>query len=159
MWCVLWQRALALISAERCPCCRAEATPALGFCPACDQRLGLLPGGLQDAHPLRWHALAPYTAALRQLLLQQRPHPDAAVVEALSRRLAGCCRTELDGVLLVPIPSWKIRANPLPELLAASLCQGGGARRAALLERSRPVLGQHGLQDRKSTRLNSSHRT
>jgi predicted amidophosphoribosyltransferase len=47
--------------------------------------------------------------------------------------------------LLVPIPSWKRQANPLPGLLCGALEWAGGLRQTALLERSRPVLGQHHL--------------
>jgi len=47
--------------------------------------------------------------------------------------------------LLVPIPSWKKRANPLPGLLVGSLAWQLGWRPAQLLKRSRPVLGQHHL--------------
>jgi predicted amidophosphoribosyltransferase len=48
--------------------------------------------------------------------------------------------------LLVPIPSWKRHANPLPPLLCRELARLRGLRAANLLERSRPVLGQHHLR-------------
>jgi predicted amidophosphoribosyltransferase len=47
--------------------------------------------------------------------------------------------------LLVPIPSWKRRANPLPGLLGRSLAWELGWHQVQLLTRSRPVLGQHHL--------------
>jgi predicted amidophosphoribosyltransferase len=48
--------------------------------------------------------------------------------------------------LLVPIPSWKRRANPLPGAFAQQLGQGMGWQiDANLLLRRRPVLGQHHL--------------
>jgi len=48
-------------------------------------------------------------------------------------------------VLLVPIPGWKRRPNPLPGLIADHLARGLGLRRHDLLARSHPVLGQHHL--------------
>ncbi len=47
--------------------------------------------------------------------------------------------------LLVPIPSWKRKPNPLPGLIADQLACGLGLRRRDLLLRSHPVLGQHHL--------------
>lgn len=48
-------------------------------------------------------------------------------------------------VLLVPIPGWRRRPNPLPGLIADQLAAGLGLCRRNLLERSHPVLGQHRL--------------
>jgi predicted amidophosphoribosyltransferase len=48
--------------------------------------------------------------------------------------------------LLVPVPSWKRRGNPLPGLICRQLGRQYGYRSADLLERSRPVLGQHHLK-------------
>lgn len=47
--------------------------------------------------------------------------------------------------LVVPVPSWKRQGNPLPALVCGQLARQLGYRRADLLERSRPVLGQHHL--------------
>ncbi len=47
--------------------------------------------------------------------------------------------------LLVPVPSWKRHGNPLPGLICRQLGCQLGYRSAELLERSRPVLGQHHL--------------
>lgn len=49
---------------------------------------------------------------------------------------------------LVPIPSWKRRGNPLPEMLVRQLGRQRSLKRADLLQRSRPVLGQHHLNRR-----------
>lgn len=48
--------------------------------------------------------------------------------------------------LLVPVPSWKRQGNPLPALVCHQLVHQLGYRRSDLLERSRPVLGQHHLK-------------
>ncbi len=47
--------------------------------------------------------------------------------------------------LLVPIPSWKRRGNPLPPLVCQCLSRQLGLVAAPLLLRRHPVLGQHHL--------------
>jgi hypothetical protein len=119
--------------------------------------------------PLRWWSSGSYAAGLRQTLLNQRNRPDPAVIQALleplqsplaeviaqqrrpcrqgpGRQQTG--REQADRQrppLLVPVPSWKRRANPLPGLIANGLARGLGLRRLDLLARSHPVLGQHRL--------------
>lgn len=44
------------------------------------------------------------------------------------------------------IPSWKPQPNPLPDLVCDELGRLRGLTRIHLLERSRPVLGQHHLK-------------
>jgi predicted amidophosphoribosyltransferase len=131
-----------------CPLCRRSLTAAEaseGLCERCRQRLALPPLGLQGTVPLPWWSSGSYADQLRRTLLSLRREPRLDALRPFSQPL----RAALSGLSgqpwLVPIPSWKLRANPLPELLVSSLCQGGTARRAALLERSRPVLGQHHL--------------
>jgi predicted amidophosphoribosyltransferase len=83
--------------------------------------------------------------AYRRLLLglRQRPHPESLAV--LIKAVGLPTLPSHLSPLLVPVPSWKRQANPLPPLI----CQLGraewGFRSVALLERSRPVLGQHHL--------------
>jgi predicted amidophosphoribosyltransferase len=132
-----------------CPLCRRSLTPAEageGLCERCRRRLALPPQGLQGVVPLPWWSSGAYVDQLRWELLSLRRQPRLNALRPLSQPL----RAMLGGLpgqpWLVPIPSWKLRANPLPELLVASLCQGGSAKRAQLLERSRPVLGQHHLR-------------
>jgi len=158
MWRGLCREMLELISAPRCSVCGGEAVEAAagadpGFCRECLAQLQLPEGGLQGDDPLLWCALAPYRGALRRLLLRQRPQPDRAVVAALATQLRHCCAEVLPGALLVPIPSWKRAANPLPALLAEALARAacdanpraGTLVRPDLLRRSRPTLGQHHL--------------
>ena len=154
----IWRGALALISAPRCPVCAAAlldpprvepmALEAALFCGECVQQLALPQGGLQGDVPLLWCAAAPYDGALRRLLLRQRPRPEPPVIAALAAVLHRSCSTVLPGALLVPIPSWKRRGNPLPQLVAQELARRAGASTAVLpqlLQRHRPTLGQHHL--------------
>ena len=124
-------------------------------CPACCERLELRDEGLMGLDPLPWWGAGRYGGNLRHLLLDLRRRPRIEAVAALARgvrralvataveprQLQGWCERPL----LVPIPSWKRRANPLPPLFCRALERGGDFRRLDLLERSRPVLGQHHL--------------
>lgn len=155
----LWRGVLALISDPSCPLCAgavaAEAAvtapvpaPPAQLCGACLRRLALPEGGLQGDEPLLWCAAAPYDGALRQLLLRQRPRPELPLIAALALEWHRCCRQVLPGAVLVPIPSWKRRGNPLPLLLAQALARWAGpATQLApqLLLRRHPTLGQHHL--------------
>ena len=153
MLATLWRGALALISSPRCPGCGGgTAEPPLPLppllCPACRERLALPEGGVQGDAPLLWCALAPYRGPWRRLLLRQRPRPEPALIAALAAQLHGCCASAVAGSLLVPIPSWKRSANPLPRLVAQGLAQAGGGAAAPaleLLQRSRVTVGQHHL--------------
>lgn len=152
--------ALDWILARPCPLCRQLLPPTLssenrgraGLCGACSQRLSLPEAGLSGRWPLPWWSSGAYSGALRQTLLDQKcRRPDAAVLKALLQPLlAGLQALQLPlrgpkAVLLVPIPGWRRRPNPLPGLIADQLAGGLGLRRRDLLERSRPVLGQHRL--------------
>ena len=121
------------------------------------ERLALPATGLGGSHPLSWWAAASYAGGLRGELLRLRqlaPGPDweaglgtllDAALPGLVARLSSDLATLAKPPLLVPIPSWKSRANPLPALITQQLSQHLGWGRGALLQRSRPVLGQHHL--------------
>jgi predicted amidophosphoribosyltransferase len=147
----LLQGALSLISTGRCPLCGGAVpadAPSQRLCEGCRERLALSAGGLQGDQPLLWCALAPYGGPLRGLLLAQRPRPALSVMEGLAAELLACCGSAIAGGLLVPIPSWKRAANPLPQLIAKALVTASGGRVAVageLLQRSRPTVGQHHL--------------
>jgi predicted amidophosphoribosyltransferase len=137
-----------------CPLCQQlpplAEPPTGGLCRTCADRLSLPPGGLRGLAPLPWWGIGSYGGALRGLLLdlKHRPRPD--LVAALLKPLQPSLRS-LAGdqgslpPLLVPIPSWKRRGNPLPALICSGLGKQLGLRRADLLTRSHPVLGQHHL--------------
>jgi predicted amidophosphoribosyltransferase len=117
-------------------------------CPDCQERLCLPEAGLIGQDPLPWWGAGRYEGPLRQLLLHLRRHPRPEAVAALcggvARGLASATERH-ERPLLVPIPSWKRQANPLPGLLCHALQRHPQLGRADLLERSRPVLGQHHL--------------
>jgi predicted amidophosphoribosyltransferase len=157
----LLQRGLAALPldwllARPCPLCRCLPPPGAatdGPCPSCWRELDLPAEGLSGNWPLPWWSSASYGGALRRRLLSQRRRPDPAVVMALLQPLERAL-APLDLALagssgaravLVPIPSWKRQANPLPGLIAEGLVRRLGLRRLDLLERSRVVLGQHRL--------------
>lgn len=154
---VLWQGLRDLISLSPCPRCRRALTtsdPAASLCSDCQHDLQLSRAGLQGHRPLSWWALGWYDGELRRLLLQLRPQPRPELIEALgeqlSRRLA--CnlswQEQIGGAspVLVPIPSWKRRSNPLPQRLSQALLKRlGGQEHPLLLQRSRATVGQHHL--------------
>ena len=155
----LWRGVLALISDPSCPLCAGAVAPEAvvtapvpappaQLCGACLRRLALPEGGLQGDEPLLWCAAAPYDGALRQLLLRQRPRPELPLIAALALEWHRCCRQVLPGAVLVPIPSWKRRGNPLPLLLAQALARWAGPATQLAAERqpgSTPALagGRH----------------
>ena len=153
---VLWREAVALVSTPRCPACAGPVAQGAGLqriplCDSCLERLQLPDGGLQGDQPLLWCALAPYCGSLRQLLLRQRPSPQPGLITALAAALHGCCASAVAGSLLVPIPSWKRAANPLPALLAGALVRssaGAVGLAPQLLQRRRVTVGQHHLNRR-----------
>lgn len=103
--------------------------------------------GMGGTTPLAWWAAGSYDGRLRRQLLQLRTAPNAPLVGVLAQGLAMGLRGGpwASAPLLVPVPSWKRRANPLPGLLVGALSWQLGWRQAPLLQRSRPVLGQHHL--------------
>ena len=134
-----------------------QANPGPAQADALAARLSLPTSALGGSKPLTWWAAASYAGNLRRELLclrQLAPGPtwetrldtllDASLpglVTRLSSDLAVLARPPL----LVPIPSWKSQANPLPALISLQLAQRLGWGSRALLKRSRPVLGQHHL--------------
>ncbi|MCP9775952.1 ComF family protein [Cyanobium sp. WAJ14-Wanaka] len=115
---------------------------------------------LKGSTPLTWWAAGSYGGELRRQLLfwrkqakcEQRLDLLDPLLEAALPQLARALEDHLlrlhrpgKGGLLVPIPSWKRHANPLPGHLAQRLGASLGWRQSALLKRSRPVLGQHHL--------------
>lgn len=151
---------LGWLLARPCPLCRRlpplrdAGDGATGLCVSCSERLDLPGSGLSGQAPLPWWSSGPYAGALRQTLLDQKCRKaDVAVLRALLQPLLASLR-QLDwprgqrAALLVPIPSWKLKPNPLPGLIADQLAEGLRLRRRDLLRRSHPVLGQHRLGQR-----------
>ena len=149
---------LAWLFVRPCPLCRRLPAAletdqsGAGLCASCRERLALPATALTGRWPLPWWSSGPYSGMLRQTLLAQKcRRADAAVVSALLQPLLTALRPlQLprqgpQAVLLLPIPSWKRRPNPLPGLIADQLARRLGLRRRDLLGRSHPVLGQHHL--------------
>ena len=145
-----------------CPLCRRLPSPgesADPLCRRCSTALQLPSRGLHGSWPLPWWSSAPYQGALRRTLLAQRRQPEARAIRALLTPLAMGLQDTLQASpgrangrsnplpapLLVPIPSWKRRSNPLPGLIADGLAGLLALQRRDLLQRSKAVLGQHRL--------------
>ena len=106
--------------------------------------------GLHGSDPLPWWAAGLYESQARHQLLRLRDDPTADGIEPWLTRLL----PQLENIrtalapkgLVVPVPSWKRHANPLPALLAQGVSRRLGWKfQPTLLRRSRPVLGQHHL--------------
>ncbi len=134
-----------LLTIPVCPRCRQplpgrEQTRRL--CLPCLEHLELTDIGLQGTEPLPWWSLGAYDSAFRRELLGLRKRPDPAVISALAHSLAATLPGALcRDALLVAVPSWKRRANPLPE----QICAGLPLPVAPLLRRRHATLGQHHL--------------
>lgn len=134
-----------LLTISVCPRCRQplpSREQARLLCLPCLEHLELSDIGLRGTEPLPWWSLGAYDGTFRRELLGLRKRPDSAMVSALARSLgttlpAALCRD----ALLVAVPSWKRRANPLPE----QICAGLPLPVAALLRRRHATLGQHHL--------------
>ncbi len=128
-----------------CPLCRGRCSLGQSLCGACVRRLELPEEGLRGTAPLPWWAAGSYAGGLRLALLGLRQRPRPALMRALVRSIRPPLATGPRHPLLVPIPSWKRRANPLPPLLCHCLSHQLGLAAAPLLLRTHPVLGQHHL--------------
>lgn len=128
-----------------CPHCRGHCGVGESFCGACAHRLELPEGGIRGTAPLPWWAAGAYAGGLRLALLGLRQRPRPALMRALVLRIRPPLASGPLRPLLVPIPSWKRRANPLPPLLCHCLSRQLGLAVAPLLLRRHPVLGQHHL--------------
>lgn len=81
----------------------------------------------------------------RRILLGLRQRPNQDSISALLKVVAPPSFPPQTAPLLVPVPSWKRRANPLPGLICRMAGRQWRWDSAELLQRSRPVLGQHHL--------------
>jgi predicted amidophosphoribosyltransferase len=93
--------------------------------------------------------VGPYAGALRNLVLTLRRRAGAEgsreALAALLQQMSLGLPLWRQPPLLVTIPSWKRKENPLPPLICRELERLHGWSSARLLERSRPTLGQHHL--------------
>ena len=155
----LLKSARSFLIQPSCPICRAslednhqpmndaEHQP----CGLCMEKYGLGPSNTSGSEPLPWKALGTYEGRFRQLVLKTKQQPESRTSRALIQLLANYHPLP-QGVLLVPIPSWKRkRSNPLPHLIAS----GFGQPKTMLLHRTRAGLSQHHLN--RSMRMHNLH--
>jgi len=131
-----------------CPLCRQPLAPpglVTRLCTACVAALGLPSPGLRGTSPLPWWAVGFFQGAYRQLLLNLRTYPRQERMAALLRQVEPPADPARVAPLLVPVPSWKRRGNPLPALMTQVAARQWRWGKVDLLRRSRPVLGQHHL--------------
>ncbi|NMO83503.1 MULTISPECIES: ComF family protein [unclassified Prochlorococcus] len=144
----------ALLMQPQCPICRAAITSDTECskpCLNCCMKLDLPADGLRGFSPLNWRALGWYEGHLRRLLLNLRRNRKLSAIHALAKLLTPLVPIN---AVLVPIPSWKSlsRTNPVPQLLASSLCRPCHG----LLRRRHATVGQHHL-DRQLRQRNQIH--
>ena len=146
-WLANWP--LDWLFSKPCPLCRQPLAPpglATRLCASCIQALLLPPTrGLRGTLPLPWRAVGLYHGAYRHLLLDLRKRPHHDRLAALLRQVEPPPFPAGVAPLLVPVPSWKRRGNPLPALISQVAGKQWRWAQADLLRRSRPVLGQHHL--------------
>jgi predicted amidophosphoribosyltransferase len=131
-----------------CPLCRQPLSPpglVTRLCSHCRATLLLPSQGLRGTLPLPWWGVGTYQGAYRRLLLELRKRPHVERMAALLRLLEPPPFSPGLAPLLVPVPGWKRRANPLPALTGQLVGRQWRWANADLLRRSRPVLGQHHL--------------
>lgn len=131
-----------------CPLCRQPLEPpnlTTRLCSGCINNLLLPSRGLSGTTPLPWWAVGFYQGPYRHLLLDLRQRPRQERMIALIKTLEPPSFPERVSPLLVPVPSWKRRANPLPPLMGQLAGRQWRWSSGDLLRRSRPVLGQHHL--------------
>jgi predicted amidophosphoribosyltransferase len=131
-----------------CPLCRQPlASPGLAtrLCSGCIKALLLPSRGLRGTSPLPWWAVGSYQGGFRHLLLDLRKRPQQERLAALLRQVEPPSFPAKVSPLLVSVPSWKRRGNPLPALMGQVAGKQWRWAQADLLRRSRPVLGQHHL--------------
>ena len=133
-----------LLTVPTCPCCGAEAADRDRPCPACVERWAWPARLLHDSRPLRFWAVGIYGDHWRSQLLTVRKKPSAAVLDSAAERLVEGLGWQGDVPLLQPVPGWKRKGNPLPELLAHSLSAHAGWPVVQWLKK-RPRPGQHHL--------------
>jgi predicted amidophosphoribosyltransferase len=145
-WLLCWP--LEWLCHRPCPLCGQPLEPpgrASRLCTSCIDTLRLPSQGLRGSVPLPWWAVGTYQGTYRRRLLELRQRPRPERLAAFLRRLEPPSFAPTVAPLLVPVPSWKVHANPLPALIGAEAGRQWRWRNADLLRRSRPVLGQHHL--------------
>ncbi|MYW45023.1 ComF family protein [Streptomyces sp. SID161] len=165
-----WQDLTDLVLPADCAGCGA---PRTALCPRCREMLdGRRPRRARpEPEPAGLpvvHAVAPYAAEVRELLLAHKERGALALAGPLGTALAGAVRAGLGAdagpgtgpgsVLLVPVPSarWAVRARGHDPVRRMALAAAGELRRtgtparvASVLRQRRAVADQAGLDARR----------
>jgi len=133
-----------LITLPTCPCCGAAATDRHRPCGDCLGRWAWPEALVHGSEPMRFWAVGLYRQSWRSQLLACRQNPLPGVLHcAAEHLLTGLCWEGTPPVLM-PIPGWKRRGNPLPEAFSQSLSQCSGWPQVQWLKKQ-PRPGQHHL--------------
>ena len=133
-----------LITLPTCPCCGSAATDRHRPCGDCLKRWAWPDALLHGSEPMRFWAVGTYQQSWRSQLLACRQNPQPAVLRSAAEHLLAGLNWEGSPPVLIPIPGWKRRGNPLPEAFSQSLGQCSGWPQVQWLKKQ-PRPGQHHL--------------
>ncbi|MCY4359210.1 MAG: hypothetical protein OXC47_00895 [Cyanobacteria bacterium MAG APA_bin_95] len=133
-----------LITLPTCPCCGGSATDRHRPCGECRKRWDWPEDLLHGSQPMRFWAVGLYHQSWRSQLLTCRQKLLPAVLQCAAEHLLTGLRWEGNPPVLMSIPGWKRRGNPLPEAFSQSLGKCSGWPRAQWLKKQ-PRPGQHHL--------------
>lgn len=133
-----------LITLPTCPCCGGGATDRHHPCEACLKQWAWPDAVLHGSEPMRFWAVGLYHQSWRSQLLACRRDPLPGVLHCAAEHLLTGLSWEGSPPVLLPIPGWKRRGNPLPEAFSRSLGQYSGWPQVQWLKKQ-PRPGQHHL--------------
>jgi len=133
-----------LITLPTCPCCGGAATDRHHPCGDCLKRWAWPEALLHGSEPMRFWAVGLYHQSWRSQLLACRQNPLPGVLHCAAQHLLAGLNWEGSPPVLMPIPGWKRRGNPLPEAFSQSLGQCSGWPQVQWLKKQ-PRPGQHHL--------------
>ena len=133
-----------LITLPTCPCCGGATTDRHRPCEACLKRWAWPEALLHGSEPMRFWAVGLYQQSWRSQLLACRQNPLPSVLHCAAQHLLTDLNWEGSPPVLMPIPGWKRRGNPLPEAFSQSLGQCSGWPQVQWLKKQ-PRPGQHHL--------------
>lgn len=133
-----------LITLPTCPCCGGAATDRHRPCGDCLKRWAWPDAVLHGNEPMRFWAVGLYQQSWRSQLLACRQNPLPGVLHCAAEHLLTGLNWEGSPPVLMPIPGWKRRGNPLPEAFSRSLGQCSGWPQVQWLKKQ-PRPGQHHL--------------
>ncbi len=139
-----------LITLPTCPCCGGAATDRHRPCGRCLERWAWPDVLLHDSKPMRFWAVGSYHQRWRSQLLACRQNPLPGVLQCAAEHLLSGLAWEGSPPVVMPIPGWKRRGNPLPEAFSQSISQCSGWLQVQWLKKQ-PRPGQHhlGASDRR----------